>query len=126
MNETIPCDKAQLDKEIVENQNRYAILSEKDMLIQNPEFLPIDPDNPLWGGLVDDQIEYMLEKVRLKKSTLDIFQFPYLDELGINVKVSFNDLKAMPVAERAIIARRAAIDNAFYLWAYGTNSHLYH
>jgi len=124
MKTTIPCDKEELDKQIVRTQNQYAILSIDEMLIQNPNFPPISPDFPCWGGLLNSKIEFIFKQVRLAKTELDITLFPYLDEVGIGIPTSYNDLKTIPVEERAMIARRAAIDEAFYLWACRTNSHI--
>ena len=124
MNTTIPCDKEQLDEAIVRRQNQYAVLSVDEMLIQNPDFLPIPPDFPCWGASLNNEIEFILNQVRLAKTDIDLTLFPYLGEVGINIPTSYDDLKSMPMGDRAIIARRAEIDEAFYMWVLETNKHI--
>jgi hypothetical protein len=123
VNTTIPCDKEELDKQIVRTQNQYAILSYDEMLKQSPDFT-IPPDFPCWGGLLNSKIEFIFKQVRLAKTDIDLTLFPYLGEVGIGIPTSYDDLKSMPVTERAAIARLAAIDEAFYLWVCRTNSHI--
>lgn len=125
MDNTIEYNKVELDKKIIELQNEYIVCSPV-MLRKNVDrgFIPLEPDDPLLGSIVDDKIDAIFEFIRLGKLKIDILKFPYAEELGTNMIASFNDLKQMPVDDRATIARKHVIDTEFYRWVYIINSHI--
>lgn len=125
MTETIPYDKVALDRKIMEQQNEYIRCSPVMLMLDVDKGCdPIPPDFPVWGAVCEGEIAIIFERYRLGEYDIDLNLFPYLDEVGMGDKYSFNDLKEMTIQERAQAAREHTIDVEFYLWCCRTNAHI--